>query len=153
MSLTSTDKGKAETHTWLTPIALIHSLGEFDLDPCGYPGHPTARQLITLPEDGLITNWCGRVWLNPPYGEHAKLWLDKLSSHGNGIALVFARLETKWLRPHLRNGFFVLSKRINFESPVTGKGGNAGSASILIPYGRKNIGAILSSDLDGEWYQ
>lgn len=153
MTFTATDSNKQETHVWLTPISLIRSLGDFDLDPCAYPSHRTAKKLICLPEDGLETEWAGRVWLNPPYGNQAKDWLLKLSKHGNGIALVFCRLETKWLKPFLRDGFFVIDGRISFESPVSNKKGNAGAASILIPFGRKNIGAILSSDIKGEWYQ
>ena len=153
MTFVSTDRKDAETHTWLTPLNLVRSLGVFDLDPCGYPGHHTAERLICLPNDGLSQQWQGRVWLNPPYGSHAKDWLLKLGSHGNGIALVFARLETKWLKPFLTSGFFVLDRRIVFESPVSKKRGNAGTASILVPFGRKNVGAILSSDLNGEWYQ
>ncbi len=33
--------------------------------------------------------------LNPPYGEQTERWLAKLAKHGNGIALVYARTETK----------------------------------------------------------
>lgn len=155
MSFVATDpaSGEGQTNTWLTPLHIIQELGPFDLDPCGFPGHPTAERLICLPNDGLIQPWHGRVWLNPPYGKHAVHWLEKLQKHGNGIALVFARLETNWLRPFLRDGFFVISGRLAFESPVTKKKGNAGTASILIPFGRKNIGSILSSNIKGEWYQ
>lgn len=150
---TATDRAVAESHTWLTPLPIVHALGEFDLDPCGYPGHETAKRLICLPDDGLSAEWFGRVWLNPPYGAHAKDWLAKLQNHGNGIALIFARLETKWIKPFIREGFFVMDGRISFLSNRTGFKGNAGAASILIPFGRKNIGAILSSDLKGEWFQ
>lgn len=153
MTFLATDSHNQETHTWLTPLTLIRELGEFDLDPCGYPGHATAKTLICLPDDGLSRSWEGRVWLNPPYGTFARSWLTKLAEHGNGIALLFCRLETKWLRPFLKNGFFVLDGRICFESPVTLKKGNAGAASMLLPFGRKNIGSILSSNLNGEWYQ
>ena len=156
MTFTSTDSSKAETTTWLTPISLIKELGEFDLDPCGHVGHATAKNLICLPNDGLRENWGGvnvRVWLNPPYGKEAEIWLSKLKEHGNGIALVFARLETQWLKPYLRDGFFVIDGRLSFQSPITNKKGNAGCASVLIPFGRKNIGAILSSNVKGEWYQ
>jgi len=34
-----------ETNTWLTPLNLIHALGEFDLDPCGFKGHQTAKKI------------------------------------------------------------------------------------------------------------
>lgn len=59
---------RAQTTTWLTPLNITDALGEFDLDPCGYPGWPTANDLICLPDDGLAADWYGRVWLNPPYG-------------------------------------------------------------------------------------
>lgn len=149
----STDSPSAESHTWLTPLPFVHQLGQFDLDPCAYPNHNTASKLICLPDNGLEAEWNGRIWLNPPYGKFAKTWLTRLANHENGIALIFARLETAWLRPFLRNGFFVVQKRISFISDRTGYKGNAGCASILIPFGRKNIGAILMSDIEGDWFQ
>lgn len=61
MTFTATDSRNARTDSWLTPIPLVRKLGHFDLDPCGYPGHPTAERLITLPNDGLVQPWTGRV--------------------------------------------------------------------------------------------
>lgn len=155
MSFVATDpvSHKGKTNTWLTPLWLIESLGEFDLDPCAFPGHQTARNLICLPDNGLYQPWHGRVWLNPPYGKFTKEWLEKLNQHGDGIALVFARLETKWIQPFLRNGFFSIEGRISFLNEQKEKTTNAGSPSMLIPFGRKNVGAILSSDLKGRWFQ
>lgn len=91
---------------WLTPPNIIKALGEFDLDPCA-PTHrpwPTARTHYCQPsDDGLSLPWFGRVWLNPPYGTQTGKWLSKLADHGNGIAIVFARTETRdWLR-HIWN--------------------------------------------------
>lgn len=71
MTFTATDSRNARTDSWLTPIPLVRKLGHFDLDPCGFPGHPTAERLICLPNDGLAQAWRGRVWLNPPYGREA----------------------------------------------------------------------------------
>jgi len=153
MTFVATDTQCAESHTWLTPLPLVRALGEFDLDPCAAHNHPTAKRLIILPEDGLAADWNGRVWLNPPYGKHAEQWLDKLDRHGDGIALVFNRLETKWMKRFLRNGFFCLSGRVTFLSSRDGFKGNAGTGSILIPFGRKNVGSILMSNLEGEWFQ
>lgn len=85
MSFVSTDSASAETTTWLTPLPIVRSLGRFDLDPCAFPGHDTASRLICLPECGLSAEWAGRVWLNPPYGKEAKVWLEKLQSHEDGF--------------------------------------------------------------------
>jgi hypothetical protein len=155
MSFVSTDpvSHQGKTNTWLTPLPLIHSLGEFDLDPCAYPGHKTAKEMICLPDCGLKNDWFGRVWLNPPYGREQQAWLKKLQSHGNGIALVFARLETIWIQPFIANGFFQLRGRVKFLDSTFNESSNAGAPSMLIPFGRKNIGAILSSDLEGKWFQ
>lgn len=155
-SFNSTDpvSHKGDSNVWLTPLALVEQLGKFDLDPCGYPGHQTATHLICPPDDGLACYWAKekRIWLNPPYGKESKFWLANLRDHGHGIALVFARLETSWLQPFLAGGFFVIEGRLSFKSPVR-ESTNAGTGSILIPFGRKNIGAILSSDLEGRWFQ
>lgn len=153
MSFVSTDSQNAESHTWLTPLSLIKALGEFDLDPCAYPGHLTAKKIICLPDCGLKAEWSGRVWLNPPYGKHAEEWVTKLRDHNNGIALLFNRIETKWMRPFLRGGFFSIGRRISFGSSRDGYKGNAGTGSILIPFGEKNIEAILNSGIDGDFFQ
>ena len=153
MSFVTTDAAIAESTTWLTPLSLVSELGVFDLDPCGYPGHNTAKNLICLPQDGLASAWSGRVWLNPPYGKEAVKWMQLMRSHNNGVALLFARLETNWIQPFLEKGFFQIAGRISFESNREGFKGNAGAASILIPFGRKNVGAILSSDIRGKWFQ
>lgn len=142
---------QGETDTWLTPLPLIQSLGEFDLDPCAFPGHATAKELITLPNDGLAAKWSGRVWLNPPYGKATGTWLRKLLEHGNGIALVFGRTETRWFLESKPDMVFALAGRIKFLKPDFTESTNAGHGSLLLAYGRQNCGAILSSDLKGVW--
>lgn len=155
MTYISTDpvSHQGKTSTWLTPLEIVSALGRFDLDPCGFPGHDTADRLIVLPECGISASWHGRVWLNPPYGREQQEWLERLRLHGNGIALIFARLETRWIQPFLSNGFFALRGRISFLNERKERVTNAGAPSMLIPFGRKNIGAILSSDLEGKWFQ
>ena len=81
---------------WLTPPEIIKALGEFDLDPCAPVKRPwpTAEKHYTIQDNGLLKPWQGRVWCNPPYNDAAK-WLARCAEHGNAIALVFARTETK----------------------------------------------------------
>lgn len=85
--------------TWLTPPELIKALGTFDLDPCTPVEMPwnTAGKMLSQERDGdgLSAEWNGRVWLNPPYGRKTFAWLAKLAKHKSGIALIFARTETK----------------------------------------------------------
>ena len=105
--------------TWLTPKSILDKLGGFDLDLCCPNPMPwrTAFFMVSLPVDGLRLKWWGRVWLNPPFGKGAEKWLEKLADHGNGIALVPARTETKmffnqiWTRA---NSILFLRGRPNF---------------------------------------
>jgi len=90
---------------WLTPPNILKSLGNFDLDPCAPIIRPweTAKNHFTVKDDGLNQVWEGRVWCNPPYGLTASKWLSKLADHGNGIALIFARTETRMFFDHVWN--------------------------------------------------
>jgi hypothetical protein len=87
---------------WLTPPEIIDALGgaeSFDLDPCAPINRkwPMAKQHYTIVDNGLLKPWHGRVWCNPPYGgpEIVGPWMRRLSDHGEGAALVFARTETE----------------------------------------------------------
>lgn len=89
---------KAGTVEWLTPIEIIGALGPFDLDPCvpveGQPW-PTAARTFSRRENGLLQQWNGRTWLNPPYANGIiEKWLARMADHNHGTALIFARTET-----------------------------------------------------------
>jgi len=81
-----------------TPPEIFESLGlQFDLDVCsptgGLPWIP-AKRSIDEQEDGLSSEWVGRVWMNPPYSNPTP-WVDKWIAHNNGLAFVpFAK--AKW---------------------------------------------------------
>lgn len=131
------NKGKSDT--WLTPLEIVNKLGEFDLDPCGFRYHPTARNHFY--ENGLTKKWYGRVWLNPPYSEVGS-WLEKLENHGRGIALVFARTDTKWAQAMLpkATSVFFLSKRIKFlKSDFTAPPWTCGAPSMFLSFGEKPL--------------
>jgi DNA N-6-adenine-methyltransferase (Dam) len=140
------------TNTWLTPLSLIQQLGIFDLDPCAFPNHNTAIKMICLPEDGLNSNWIGRVWLNPPYGLNISKWLKKLESHKNGIALVFSRTDTNWFQDIKPDAIFCLKGRIKFLKEDKTCDSNAGHGSILIIFGQNNLQAVQNSGLQGKLY-
>lgn len=133
---------------WLTPPEIVKELGEFDLDPCSPITRPwdTARSHYTVHDDGLAQPWNGRVWLNPPYGREAAEWLNKLSIHGNGIALIFARTETEMFFDHVwtkANALLFFKGRLYFHH-VNGDRAkaNAGAPSVLIAYGSDNVKAL-----------
>jgi len=82
---------------WLTPLEVVQALGEFDLDPCGAPNHKLASHtyLLENQDDGLVDEWFGRVWLNPPYGRAMRTWVERLVEHGTGTALIPVAAGTK----------------------------------------------------------
>lgn len=136
------------TNTWFTPREILSPLGTFDLDPCSQTFRPFDTAIRHVCEDegkcGLSTEWEGRVWLNPPYGKTIKKWLDKLAAHGNGVALVFARVETTWAQEALERADAVnfLRGRISFIRADGGESSNAGMGSMLLAFGKQNVSAI-----------
>ena len=60
---------KNTTIEWYTPKYIIEALGDdFDLDPCApYNNWYTAKKSYTKEDNGLLKEWFGRVFLNPPY--------------------------------------------------------------------------------------
>lgn len=151
---TGGDGGVATTHDWLTPPELLSALGPFDLDPCASQFQPwrTASQQFTIEEDGLAREWHGRVWCNPPYGPHAESFLKRLAAHDDGIALIFARTETKAFQEHCwrkASAMLFMAGRIRFRLPGGGHSGPAGAPSVLIAYGDRNAAALRTCGIAG----
>jgi hypothetical protein len=158
---------------WLTPPEILAPLGDFDLDPCvpeyGMPWKTASFSYNKL-ADGLSCPFIRRVWLNPPFGAEAKLWIEKLAKHGNGIALLPARTETKmffdWVwnkassilflesRPHFHVAADTWFQRKGAEPLFVPAGGkapfNSGAPICLIGYGPYNDAMLANSGL-GRW--
>jgi len=132
------------TDVWLTPKPVIDTLGPFDLDPFAASEPrpwPTAKRHITKEQDGLKQYWGGSeifVWCNPPYGPEAGACIGKLADHGNGIALVFARTETKWFQaiiPRATSLFFPRGRLTFCRADGTVPKGNGGAPSVFVAFG------------------
>ena len=139
------------------PPSIIRSLGVFDLDPCA--PHPDRRPWSTALAhmweeiDGLSQIWEGRVWCNPPYGTETFKWLNKLAAHGNGIALIFARTETKGFHSEIwdkADAIFFFKGRLKFYHVSGVQGGVANAPSCLVIYGKDNIEKVKQSGLVGK---
>jgi hypothetical protein len=112
---------------WETPPEILAALGQFDDDP--------ARAGLT---DGLTRAWRGLVWLNPPYGPEIGQWLAKLAEHGSGVALIFARTETRWFVEFVWNfasALLFLHGRPHFYRDGVRAKGNSGGPLVLVSYG------------------
>lgn len=147
-----------ESIEWYTPPNIFEALGlEFDLDPCS-PGQGKsfvpARRVLTAEDDGLATPWgdpsSTTVFMNPPYGALTAPFMRKFAEHGNGIALVFARTDTRWFQETVGTADVLcfISGRVRFyKGSTTQQGGSPGAGSVLIAYGKKSADAVLQSGL------
>ena len=152
----SHQSAKMKNDEWLTPPEIIKALGPFDLDPCSPINRPwdMAKHHFNKNQNGLEKEWFGRVWCNPPYGLEAAFWLDKLKKHKNGIALIFARTETRMFFNHVwkdADSVFFFEGRLYFYTVEGEKArANSGGPSCLISYSRSNTEAIRKSGLKGK---
>lgn len=111
-----------------------------------------APMFYTVEHDGLKMPWCGRVFCNPPYGDQSKYWLNKCAIHGNAIALIFARVETKWFFDHVwkrADAVLFFDKRLKFIRPDGSTGTGASAPSCLVAYGQNNVEALHNSGIGG----
>jgi hypothetical protein len=142
---------------WYTPIEFFERLGmKFDTDPCAgrTPAALLSNNVVpagiyyTAAVDGLSKPWHGRAFVNPPYGPAMPRWMQKLRAHGNGVALVFARTETRWAQDHLKTADLVVFMRDRlYFVREDGFKGRAGVGSMLLVYGKENVDSVLKADL------
>lgn len=83
---------------WKTPKAVYQTLDAefgFDYDPC--PTKPT--------KNGLLTDWGGCNFVNPPYGTEIGKWIKKgYEEYLKGKIVVFlipSRTDTRWWHEYI----------------------------------------------------
>lgn len=142
------ESARNESMEWYTPAWIFERLGlEFDLDPChpkrSLPWVP-AWAVYTKVEDGLASGWFGKVWLNPPYGSETTKWLAKMHEHRNGIALVFARTDTRWFHDYIAKADAIcfMEGRVRFVDGDGKPGGSPGAGSMLVAWGEECVKAL-----------
>ena len=143
---------------WLTPPHVLAALGHFDLDPCACTDPrpwPTADRHFTRVDNGLLKEWRGRVFLNPPYGGPTVVgpWMRRMVSHGNGTALIFARTETEIFHEcvwQAASAILFRRGRLFFHYADGRKASaNAGAPSCLIAYGTDDADRLDAADIPG----
>ena len=144
------------TDIWFTPPYIIKALGPFDMDPCSSADRPfdtAARHLCPPNDDGMRIFWEGRVWMNPPYGREIGRWMKRLASHGDGIALVFARTESEWFRRAVweqADALKFIYRQLHFyKHDGTAAIGSGGAPSVLVGYGKENAERLRTPEIPG----
>lgn len=157
--------GEGRSNDWITPrwiIDAFDSLTEgqgsfFFLDPCASVTQPwpCARKAYTVEQDGLAQPWWGgSVWCNPPYGPHTQKWITRLAEYGDGVALIYARLDTRlWQQMVFPTAaaYLDIAGRVQFylptgELPVDrhGRPQTATAPSTLIAWGARCQAALAA---------
>jgi phage N-6-adenine-methyltransferase len=123
--------GQSDQNDWRTPRKFLEAarevMGAIDLDPAtSAEANETVRatQFYTEADNGLERPWKGRVWLNPPYGGDARLFIERLMREyqvGNVtqacVLLNSHPTETKWFQELFDYTICFVRGRIDFGGP------------------------------------
>ena len=120
-------------------------LGTIDLDPasCAEANRIVrAKNFYTADDNGLVREWSGNVWLNPPYGRHVGDFVDKFVGEYSarritaGIVLINAHCtDTEWFQSLWDGVLCFTNHRINFYGDDERSGSTHGS--VFIYFGQK----------------
>lgn len=94
----------SNTCEWYTPSDFyeqVHKEFNFELDVCATKENAKCVQFYTKEDNGLLQEWSGICWMNPPYGREIKYWIQKayqtaLSGCGTVVCLIPSRTDTQW---------------------------------------------------------
>lgn len=99
------------TDLWATPQDFFDKLNDefaFTLDVCATSENAKCCDYFTKDDDGLIQEWQGVCWMNPPYGRGIGAWLKKAyeasTTGATVVCLVPARTDTSWWHDYAMRG-------------------------------------------------
>lgn len=148
---------------WYTPKWIIDSILEagckFDLDPCA----PLVKPFVIAPksydktENGLLKQWHGNVWLNPPYSYPlVTQFVSKLSRHKQGIALLFNRMDTALWHEVIfptADAMLIMRGRVRFIDCGLREQGGATCGSVLVAWGKDNASCLKKLGITGKFIE
>ena len=126
---------------WETPQEFFDAVNEiygFDLDVCATHANAKCERYFTKAENGLVQEWSGICWMNPPYGREIPFWVQKafesaLNPDTVVVCLLPARTDTRWWHDYViahAHSIEFLKGRLRFS----GKG-SAPFPSALVVFG------------------
>jgi phage N-6-adenine-methyltransferase len=90
----------SKSDMWSTPQEFFNELDKdfnFTLDVCATADNAKCPEFYTPEIDGLLQDWKGVCWCNPPYGRGVGKWVEKAAkSSATVVMLLPARTDTKW---------------------------------------------------------
>ena len=93
----------SESDEWGTPQDFFDKqnlIYNFNLDVCATKENTKCANFFTKADDGLLKNWRGVCWMNPPYGRGIKSWMKKAYDESQRgatvVCLLPSRTDTAW---------------------------------------------------------
>lgn len=136
----------SESVMWETPQSLFYQLNnvhKFNTDSCAIKSNAKCKHFYSPDQDGLIQQWRGSVWMNPPYGRSITgKWVEKaFNEMKNGVktvALLPARTDTKWFRNFIYKKKGVTIEFIKGRVRFGGSKDGAPFPSMIVIFGAKS---------------
>lgn len=101
----------SETCEWATSQDVFDQLDaefHFTLDVCATADNAKCACYFTDEMDGLLHDWFGVCWMNPPYGRRIGRWIKKAyesSLEGTTVVcLLPSRTDTAWWHDYVMRG-------------------------------------------------
>lgn len=101
----------SKTDEWATPPEVFdywNKLYKFNLDVCATADNAKCAKYFTKSQDGLLQDWVGNCWMNPPYGREISKWIKKAyDSSRKGatvVCLIPSRTDTAWWHDYVMRG-------------------------------------------------
>jgi hypothetical protein len=119
----------SSSYEWYTPDHIVERarkvLSEIDLDPASSAEANKTVKAATyydIERNGLLQEWKGKTYMNPPYGEAIGKWVEKLCDEfeaghiSEAVALLPARTDTQWMRRLAKHPRCFVWGRLNFSN-------------------------------------
>lgn len=108
-----------ETPTWLIRV-IEEEFGPITLDPCATAENSKGLLYFPKEDNGLIQQWHGLTFVNPPYSEVAawteKSYQEAFAGNATVLLLVAARTDTRWWWKWVRQGEVrLIQGRLRFD--------------------------------------
>lgn len=101
----------SKTDLWSTPQDFFDKLNEefnFQTDVCASVENTKCARFFDETTNGLVQEWNGTCWMNPPYGRGIKAWIRKAYesslSGATIVCLLPARTDTSWWHDYVIRG-------------------------------------------------
>jgi phage N-6-adenine-methyltransferase len=98
----------SKSETWETPDDLFGALDAefgFVCDVAASANNAKCKKFFSAEDNGLMQEWVGSCWCNPPYGRQIKQWVVKAaeSPYARTVMLLPARTDTTWFHAYIYN--------------------------------------------------